>query len=289
MLLAKFRNRLSQIKKKISLSFYNLFAKLDDLDSVHLHLRGEHQDYNKFIVLGHPRSGSSMLISTLRKHPQIVSFGEIFHPRSVFLNFNPNRNTISLNRILALRNKYPVEFLDRFIFTSYKNDLKAIGFKLFPEHIENIRFNSIWNWLESNKDVKIILLKRQNLLASYASFLLAIKDNKWNIKDELDRTKSTVNIDPENLSKYISKRKSYDDKIKRNIRYHKILEINYEEMSKNSVYTMRMVQDFLETEILNLKVRLVKQEIRALPEVIENFEELKASFSGTKYENFFYD
>ena len=288
-LLAKIKNRLIKIKKKISLSFYNLFATLDDLDSIHLHLRGENQDYNKFIVLGYPRTGTSMVISTLRKHPQIVGFGEIFMHQEVGLNLNYDYNFFDLDKILAIRNKYPLEFLDSFIFTSYRSNLKAVGFKLFPHQMDNHRFKSMWQWLETNKEMKIILLTRKNWLASYSSYLIAKKDNNWWVGNPSHRTKSTVYIEPDNLSKYFSKRIFYDDKIMNHIRFHQILEINYEEMSKYPDHTFRMVQDFLETDILKLKVSSVKKEIRPLSEVIENFEELKASFSGTKYENFFYD
>ena len=106
------------------------------------------------------------------------------------------------------------------------------------------------------------------MLASHASFLLAVKDDKWNLKDIENRTKSTVFISPENLSRYFSKRKIYDDKIKKHSRFHQILEVNYEEMSVNPDQTFSMVQDFLETDILNLEISLVKQEIRPLSEVI---------------------
>ena len=89
MFITKIRNRVNEINEVICLSYYHLVARLGDLDSIHLHLRGENQKYIKFIVLGHPRSGSTMLISTLRKHPQIVGFGEIFEQRKVGLSLRP--------------------------------------------------------------------------------------------------------------------------------------------------------------------------------------------------------
>ena len=40
--------------------------------------QGPNRSYRRFVVLGHARSGSSLLIGSLRRHPQVVAFGELF-------------------------------------------------------------------------------------------------------------------------------------------------------------------------------------------------------------------
>jgi len=50
-------------------------------------LTGPNRTYKKFIVLGHQRSGSSLVIRSLRAHPQVVGFGELFLARSLRVQY----------------------------------------------------------------------------------------------------------------------------------------------------------------------------------------------------------
>ena len=121
-----------------------------------------------------------MLVESLRSHPEIVGFGELFAPRRITFNVEGYDNQSM--RLLALRNRYPVDFLERFVFSGYQREIKAVGFKVFLHQLDNPTFLPVWDWIQRNDRAKILLLLRRNLLAAYTSLLIANKDNRFGIK-----------------------------------------------------------------------------------------------------------
>lgn len=274
----KIQQNLANLSKKIKVK-----PKLQE--AIPTSWKGTNHNYNKFIIIAHARSGSSMLIGALRGHPQIMGFGEIFHPKEITFNIQDyDNNSIQL---LSLRNNYPVEFLNHFIFSSYKENIKAVGFKVFPEQIDNNSFRRIWQWLDEHRDVKMVFLTRQDLLATHTSRLVARKDGKYAIKKEEQRSITTVKIDPKNLLEELEKRKYYNKEVKKYIKDHDCMEITYEELTQNLSYYLKKIQRFIGVDVNHLAVKSIKQEIRSLENVIENYDELKLFFKATEWEYLF--
>jgi len=274
----KIQQNLANLSKKVKVK-----PKLQE--AVPTFWKGTNQNYNKFIIIAHARSGSSMLIGALREHPQIMGFGEIFHPKEITFNIQDyDNNSVHL---LNLRNNYPLEFLNHFIFSSYKDQIKAVGFKVFPEQIDNHSFCSIWQWLNQHRDVKIIFLTRQDLLATHTSRLIARKDGKYGIRTEEQRSTTTVKIDPKNLLEELEKRKYYNEEVKKYVKDHEFMEITYEELTQNISYYLTKIQEFIGVDVHDLTVKSIKQETRSLENVIENYDELKLFFKATEWEYFF--
>jgi len=248
-------------------------------------LQGPNRNYSKFIVLAHPRSGSDLMIDTLKKHPQIVRFSELFHKRLV--NFKVEGYDNRSTKLRALRNKYPVKFLEDYVFSSYRDNIRAVGFKLLPDQIDNNRFGCLWQWLEQNRDLKVISLTRQNLLARYTSQLIAQRDGRHLIKHESERTKTTITIDPNQCFAEFRRREHYIEKIRKCVKRHDVFEVNYEALAVDPDHHLKEAQEFLGVDIRNLKVGTVKQEIRPISEVVDNYDELRQHFLGTKWQFLF--
>jgi LPS sulfotransferase NodH len=279
------RRRIDNVLKKIALFASSCAVKPTDIDSLPRGLEGSNRSYQKFIILGHQRSGSSMMIGTLRTHPQIVGFGELFIADTVGFNVQGYNSS---TKALALRNKYPIEFLDRHIFSSYPDNIQAVGFKFFPEHIErNVRFRCIRQWLEQNKDIKLIHLTRKNLLAAYTSLLIAIKDRRFGIRDKAERSTTTVTIDPQKCLAEFQQRKASHEEIQQYIRHHEVFDIVYEDLAADPHRHLQAIQQFIGTDIRDLKINKVKQETRPLSEVIENYDELQNFFRQTEWKYLF--
>lgn len=135
--------------------FFKNKKTLEMLKSTPTNLVGNSKNYKKYIILAHHRSGSSLIVKSLRKHPQVISFGELFnHTR---IAFNVERYNNYSKDLLKFRKEYPSEFLNKFIFSSYVEDKTAVGFKLFPIQIENKPYSQVWDWLKKNKDVLTLL------------------------------------------------------------------------------------------------------------------------------------
>jgi len=226
-----------------------------------------------------------MTVGTLQKHPQIISFGELFVSNRIgFLINGFDRHS---KELLYLRRKYPIEFLERQIFASYPNEIKAVGFKVFPDQLDNKQFHCVWDWIIKNKDIKIILLKRRNLLAVYASELIARETQKFWISDESERTSTTVTIDYNDCLEKLETREAYNNTSLRYLKDHDVLEITYEDLVQDLVAGFTKLHEFLGVDLYPPEISTVKREVRPLNKVITNYAHLRDKFSNTKWRYLF--
>ena len=255
------------------------------LDERPLAYKGTNRNYQKFIVLTHARSGSSMLVATLGQHPEIIRFQELFTSGSI--GFNTEGFDNNSKNMIRLRNRYPVEFLQRQIFSSYPSDIKAVGFKLFPEQIDSKHLSCVWDWIVANKSIRIILLTRDSLLEAYVSKLIALKTNGFRCMYDSDRTNTTVNVNYEDCLSEFQKRYVYHQKALEQLKHHKLLCLKYEEVVRDLDNSFRRLQEFIGVSVLPISVVSLKKEVRRMSEVIENYVELRERFSNTQWEHLF--
>ena len=255
--------------------------------------RGDNRDYQKFIVISHHRSASSLIINTLQGHPNVSRFGEIFLPRRVQLG-KPGYCENS-QRLYYLRKQYPIEFLERFIFTGYQDNVQAMGFKLFPEQLDFPHMAPVWDWIESHTDIKIIFLSREDLLAYYTSFVLALKTKLWGVgsqkqlaKAEKERKKNrTVRLEYDKCLAAFEKRKRLNDYALDRCKNHDILKVSFEDVTSDLNRNLLRSQEFLGLAPQELKVRTKRQQVRPMSDVISNYQELKEQFASTEWSYLF--
>lgn len=149
----------------------------------------------KFAMLSGPRSGTSLVTTTLNSHPDILCHGEIYHPNS----WNHIRGTLDGvpdEEIQEMR-KDTDGFLGR-IFD--QPDYKAAGFKVWqkqsPEAVEKIL---------ADTSIKKIIYERRNIFARNASARLAKVTGVYNIK--LDPKRAADHIQEVRDTKIDFKRK----------------------------------------------------------------------------------
>lgn len=174
----------------------------------------------KFVVIAHPRSGSSFLCSKLlNKHDEIFCYSELFNTGNAVTKFitelglNPNGR------------KDCEKFLSNFYELAYKKFKKeVIGFKLFEDQAQSfLPFKLI-----SDSNYKIILLKRKNILQAAVSYEIALHTNEFHKKTDFEPFK----IKAENIDSFISKYIKDHNEFKRyaDENKHEIIEIEYETM-----------------------------------------------------------
>jgi LPS sulfotransferase NodH len=190
---------LHKIKQKIISDTRHLMYRLKQIDasllsSQYLPYAGEKKDYHKFVLVSHQRSGSTMLIKSLSSHPQVIAHLELFLSDRIDFHYN-DLDTVVDPKTLYIRDQFPIEFLNKLIFRGYETSIQAVGFKMFPETMNLNRFKSVWDWLNKDSSIKIIYLKRDNLLAVFTSLMVATKSGYYSIEDKKDRSKLTVTID----------------------------------------------------------------------------------------------
>ena len=246
-------------------------------------LIGKNKDYSKFIILNEIRSGSNLLKTLLNSHKNAFCFSEIFSPYCSNVFNGAFKNTEKLNLI---RDKYPIKFLENMVFSGYKSDINAVGIKIIYNHF--VEFELIKNYLKEN-NIKIIHLRRKNLLKAFLSLKKANKSGIWFSEGKLKENKSIdfIRLDYEDCLKFFeetSKKIKYFDDF-----YKNKINIFYEDLIKNREFELKKIQVFLGLEVQKLEANLVKQETKSISDSILNYYELKEKFKGSKWEVFFED
>lgn len=189
----------------------------------------------RFIILAIARSGSSFLTTSLRSHPQVLCHGEVLLPRLFSKHVHG-----SARRILSAKEcrKAPHDFVERLF--ELDDGCKAVGFKIFRAHNEEVRDS-----LLQNPDVRKIILRRNNILASYSSLELARKTGQWGTRRTGGIKPGQIFFDSKQFETYRKRTEGYYRKIN-HICSGPRMQITYEWniLSQN----IRPVLDFLEVD-----------------------------------------
>lgn len=248
------------------------------------HPKGNNLNYQKFIILASPRIGSNYLVSLLGSHTQVICYGEIINSQGVLFDY-PEYDP---KRVTAFRDKYPIKFMKKLIFRKYASNIAAVGFKIFYHQARQGRLKKVWPYLKNLPDLKIIHLKRKNLLKSYLSDRLAETTNVWQIYDASQVTKDIkIQLGYDECLDYFLRRQKRIDQCNVLFKDSHVLEVFYEDLDKDCSKETNRIQKFLNLEIETLWSSLKKQNIRPLTETISNYWELKEKFKNTYWINFF--
>jgi LPS sulfotransferase NodH len=235
-------------------------------------------DYQKFIILGRSRVGSNLLISYLNSHPNIFANGEFFG------------NCVSGN-ILKYRWNNPNDYLHNYCFKNYNKNIKAVGFKIFYYHPVKGEPKTIWSLLGDMKDLKVIHLKRNNILRTHLSKEIASKTDKW-IKtgsNDIAIDEKATKLSKEECLKVFEETTKWQKDFDELFKDHQKIDIYYENILNDNRNELKRVQQFLDLKVYDLKTALIKQNPEPLNKLIANYSELKQQFAGTQWAGFFED
>lgn len=122
---------------------------------------------HRFVLFAHPRSGSTNLLQALRQHPEIRIAEEPFHKcYHSWVRDEPNyvdliSDVSTLERQLAA------------LYAKY-DGIKVLDYQLAKE---------LYTHLLLKPDIKVIALRRRNLLQSIISRIIAQQNGIWIIRD----------------------------------------------------------------------------------------------------------
>jgi len=272
----------------------------------------------KFVLLHHPRSGSTLMTSALMQHPSIRMFGEVFSDDkedriTAFLTFDEmfgfqekalpedalkaqgTRRSVKLARTV-IKDYYKdsidgAAFLQEKVFQKpLQEGYLAAGFRIFYDHARSdTNVSRVWDYLLEDKEVHVIHLRRRNLLETYLSFHLASLTEKWVVRVwETQSTQPQVTLDPHACQTFFEETISYQERLLQAFADHPLLELEYKrDMHLQFHDTMRKIQSFFQVPYQPLQAVLQKKSHVTPQEQISNYEELKACFHATPYKEFF--
>lgn len=249
------------------------------------HRSGPSWDYVPFIVLTTARSGSSWFLDLLETHSALCVLGELFHPQVIY-SARAIGEDGATSRLVARRDRDPMGFLSGHVYRGYESDVKAVGFKLFYQHVERLEATTLLNGLVERKDVRVIHLVRRNLLHVYLSSEIAKKTQTWDHRISTE----TVHVDVDDCLRFMEKKRVQRNRFSHLFGGHKMLDVSYENLAKSTESELQRVWAFLEVPTVPFSPgRHRKQERRSLSEIVENYEELREAVASTPYEEFLQD
>jgi len=139
----------------------------------------------KFVVFSQARSGTSLLVETLNNHHDIYCHGEIFHDVT---EWHIRREYIAEFGLLD-RQSSQIEFC--YSVLSFTNGRAAVGFKMWLDQAPDA--GAV---LLRDKNVKKIILTRENRLAQFSSGELARETGVWNLTARKDGKLQRVDNPP---------------------------------------------------------------------------------------------
>jgi LPS sulfotransferase NodH len=227
-----------------------------------------HADFTKFIVLSRSRTGSNLLLSLLNSHPEIIAEHEILAE----LDGRDARKVVA-----KAYGKQPYY-------------VKAKGFKVFYYHPLGGEAPEVWDDLVAAQDIKVIHLKRRNILRTLVSRKIAGMKDVWAATSEarldIGRQK-TVSFRTEELEEGFRRTRGWETEGDRRFAAHPLLSVWYEDLVRDPEATLAQVLDFLGLRQVPLATQLRKQNPERLPELVSNYAELKAAFTGSEWAVFF--
>jgi LPS sulfotransferase NodH len=265
------------------------------------------REYNPFIVVCDSRTGSTMLISFLNSHSNVLSFWELFHTDRSQVAFNADgfRSKAREEAVVKLRNNNPKRFIEQEVFRVYPGYLRAVGFKLIYRQagLESLVrgetgdqevSSELWSYLRSRTDIKFIHLIRENLLRKKLSWKIAQATGNWGTGGAPGGTADSggrprVTLDPEECRDAFSTEKQLQRTVEQHLGDHDVLQTSYESILDSPTGELERIQRFLDLEVENLQTETEKQEKRALEDAIANYSELYAELKDTPWARFFDD
>ena len=224
--------------------------------------------YVPFIVLSRSRTGSNLLISMLDSHPAIVAGGELFG---------------------QLRGRSVDDVLAE-IYCRHLPPIKAVGFKIFYYHPIDDPSGTVWRRLDEIEELRVIHLKRRNILRTLVSRKIAGQTDVWgHRKDEagVDLFRRQVEMSREELVEGFEETQRWEADFRRRFGDRIVTESYYEDLIADPEAEFQRVTQALGVRPARPQIPYRKQNPEGLRALLTNYAPLKLEFAGTRWAHFF--
>ena len=157
--------------------------------------------------------------------------------------------------------------------------------------------SKIWDILTAVKNLKVIHLKRKNILRTLVSRAIAGKTDQWVQKADSHDTGSRTDkqiladkqifISPGECLDGFNETRDREILFDRRFQHHDKIEVFYEDLTRHRAQELNRIQEFLGVDITPLSSGLVRQNPEPLSQLISNYSQLKKFFGDTQWSSFF--
>jgi hypothetical protein len=241
-----------------------------------------------FILLGHPRCGSNLIVSALADHPRIAMRNEILSPEETTRQIA----WPEAERTHAYRPEEDgATFLNQRVFSPKPQGPRhAFGFKMFYEHARTTpAMRSTWPYLATH-DIRVIHLIRRNLLDALISLEVAQRSTHWH-RSAADPTPPPLqpfHLDPLATWNYFDRITHWRTSADLIFANHRVLTLDYDsDLCAAFQPTLNRIFAFLDCPAIPVTQHTVRQRLLPPPEQITNYAALQQAFAQSPYGHLF--
>jgi LPS sulfotransferase NodH len=235
-----------------------------------------------FVIVGMPRTGSTLLSTGLDQHPQVRCFGELFHPVD---NERANVHALKIDGQKVSFDPQKVDaikFLEQNVFSAHNNDRTTVGFKLFGDYAKGPGSENLFRRLRDEiPNIHIIHIFRRNYLEVLASLETAMATEQWVIfsgTNDNVKIADPIRIEPDSALRFFTKMREMDLFYETYFNGGQYFKVAYEELDQDYQYAMAICYEFFGLPPNKVMPRTLKQRSASLRDRIANYDELALHF-----------
>lgn len=243
----------------------------------------------RFVIAATQRTGSTLIMSALASHPEILCLPEIF----LYTRRVTTRSENSYHHYLSTtsRGKWKHYFARRKIVFDYLDYIYSlpgypcIGFKLMYSHLS--LFPMVMDYLAHN-NIIVVHNRRKNILKKHVSRIAARQRQLYHSDTAIKARPVFVTVRGliRRLKKIEKENSSLNQVLVRS--GCPVIEVCYEDILRNKAAVFNVVQSFLGVPPRSLTTHLHKLNPDDLPRVIDNYDQVRDKLSGTCFEKYLY-
>jgi len=236
-------------------------------------------DAPHFVLQSLPRSGSILLGRTLDLHPHLRCFGEIFSTKPVHLG--PHGFTAGA----------PLHTAARLSYFGALAVPRRWGFRAHVYHgmrsYDADLFTDFWSALRPT--VRVIHLVRENLFHRYVSHRVARLTDQWfvGIGEETAVRRVRLRPSPREVAANCEEMESWQ--LLGAARFPHALTVLYEDLQRDYAGNIAKILRHLGVDDATPLPPVTIKMSRSIRETVENYDELKRHFQGSRWDRFFVD
>lgn len=248
--------------------------------------------FERFVVMGWYRTGSNLLLTLLGSDPSVIAYSELFSPHGIFWGGRLHAPPGDRGRLARRRIEDAPGFLDEVVFRPRPPGVRAVGFKLFYPQLVVKPVAGLAAALAAMPELRVIHLRRVDLLRVLVSNLLARRTRQMSATSEVEarealRAAGRLRIPPSECSTYFTLLEERAALCAALFPREAVLDVTYEDLVADRDATVGSVRAFLGLPPRAATSPLVKQGPRRLEDVVENLDELRSHFRDSRWETFF--
>jgi len=230
------------------------------------------QPKTRFLILGEARTGTNLLASYLRSHPDVGVCGEILNPT------DPSGIRLRLRTTRAVI---------RHIEVSLRSlGLTCCGAQTHIYHFILHRL-PIDTLCTAMPDLKFLVIYRKSLAEQYVSWKLAKTTGKWVGTSDESIYRDRVVVDPNEFMSYCANLRQRYELLTESVQLRsRAISFCYEQLTAEPQSVCeKLIFPFLGLPKVSVYTKLKKQNTRALSEVVVNYQEVKDLLESARLED----